>query len=56
MSNGFLFDMIIMDLFMPGTNGDIATREIRMIERNYDLKPDECQYILGSSGDYSESK
>jgi len=48
---GVLFEMILMDLFMPVMNGYDATIQIRNLEKQFKLSDTEKHFICGISAD-----
>lgn len=53
LQNGKMFDIILMDLYMPNMNGYQATEGIRQLEERFNILPGEKHFICAHSSELS---
>ena len=53
LEQGKMFDIILMDLYMPNMNGFQATEGIRELEEKYGIAPEDKHFICAHSSELS---
>ena len=56
MSENLIFDLIFVKFLLPDVNGFETSKEIRAIEKKYDLSEDDCHFICGFADVVNECK
>jgi len=56
LSENHIFDLIFIKLIMPGVSGYETSKEIRAIEKNYELSEDDRHFICGFAADVNDCK